>query len=204
MVEGVGEAAGPRGDDGPLEEVVVLAFDAAEDAREGLANLRRLHRAGHIRLSAAAVIGRRPNGRAFAVEQRAEHPAAKDTGRTSGLAGLLTGPFGLVLDNAPDALVGSLVDIADVERSHRLLRCFGIALPAGCVATVALVAETRPEAIERVAARLQAGLMRKSRADVEAALRDESDSAISQKPGPRARRSHRPWSRVRAAFARRH
>jgi hypothetical protein len=144
------------------------------------------------------VIGRRSNGRAFAVEQR-EHPAtSEDAGQASGLADLLTGPFGLVLDSAPDALVGSLVDIADVERSDQLLRCFGVALRPGCVATVAVVEETRPGAIERVAFRLDAALLRKPREDVETALSDEP-----RIPG-RARWVNRAWSKVKAAFTRRH
>ena len=143
------------------ENVVGLGVEGIPEAREALRELRRLHDSRTIRLAAAAVVGRRDDGRAFAVEQ------AADPTPPGGVAGLLTGPFGLVLERAPGALVGSLVDVADPRRSDHLVRCMGDAVPPGSVVTVAVVAEATPEAVDDLASRLGAVLTRRSRAEVE-------------------------------------
>lgn len=148
-----------------MENVVVFGFAGSTEARRALPELRRLHDAREIHLRAAAVVGRRDDGRSFALEQ-APDDRSRATAR-EGVVGLLTGPFGLVLEHAPGALVGSLVDVADPRRSDQLVRCFGDAVPPGSVVTVALVTETEPEPVDALASRLGAALTRRSREDVE-------------------------------------
>jgi len=191
--------------DAAVEDVVVLTATVVEDARRALAALQRLHEAGDIRLSAGAVVGRRPDGRTFAVEQRAAHPTASaGVGAAADVRELLRGPFGVVFEHAPDALVGSLVDIADLDKSDRLLRCFGPAVPEGCMATIALVSETTPESIEALAARLDVGLTKRSREEVETDLDGEVAPAAGtpQAAGEVGRRQG-VIARARAAFSRR-
>jgi uncharacterized membrane protein len=145
-----------------METVVVLGFRGIPQARDALPALRRLHDAGEIDLGAAAVVGRRVDGRSFALEQTTDAGAPSDA-----VEGLLTGPFGVVLEHAPDALVGSLVDVADSRRADQLVHSFGDAVPPGAVVAVALVTERTPEAVDALASRLTASLTKKSRADVE-------------------------------------
>jgi uncharacterized membrane protein len=195
-VPGADDAARAAGGASPGEDVVILAFDTVDDARRAFGALRRLHDAGDIRLSAGAVVGRRTNGRAFALEQgrdggQGRHPAGRRRpGAGADVTDLLRGPFGVVLASAPDALVGSLVDIADLAKSDRILRCFGVALAPGTSGTIAVVTERRPGAVDGVAARLGADLMRKPRQVVEDALR-----ADDWEPAGRRRRDR--WQRRR-------
>lgn len=149
-----------------METIVVLGFRGIPEARDALPELRRLHDAGAIDLGAAAVVGRRADGRSFALEQTTAG------GASDGVEGLLAGPFGLVLEHAPDALVGSLVDVADPRRADQLVRSFGDAAPPGTVATVAIVTERMPAAVDALAARLSASLTKRSRSDVEQKIAD--------------------------------
>ena len=154
--------------------------------------LGQLHESHQIRLGAAAVVGRRADGRAFAVEQ-----AAREGGGTAagGVEGVLTGPFGLVLEEIPGALVGSRVDVADARRSDQLVRCFGDGVLPGSVVTVALVTEPTPEPVDALAARLGAVLTRRARDDVEREIVDAQDP-------PRRAAGHR-FRRVVGALRRR-
>ncbi len=175
----------------------MLTFDVVDDARRTLGALHRLHEAGHIRLSAAAVVGRRTDGRAFAVEQPGHPVAGNATGRPADVAQLLNGPYGVVLEHAPDALVGSLVDIADVEKSHQLLRCFGNEVPPGRISTIALVAETTPDAIEAVRGPGDAVLIRKSRQLVEAEIGSDHGPSVGAGAAAEEARRRRRWFRWR-------
>ena len=76
-----------------MENVVALAFSGAEQAREGVRELQRLHRSGELRLEAVAIIERADDGRVFALEE-AEEVAPKGTvggGLIGAVVGLLTG-----------------------------------------------------------------------------------------------------------------
>lgn len=170
-----------------MENVVVLSSCGPLEARDALRKLRRLHTAQEIELTAAAVLGRRDDGRSFALEQATDDSAVAARGA---VGQLLTGPFGLVLQHAPDALVGSLVDVADSRRSDQLLRCFGDALPPGSVVTVALVTETEPDAVDELASRLGATVTRWSRVDVECAIAEVSSAETTER-----RRGVRDWVR---------
>jgi len=159
------------------DAVVVMTFERPGLARQALRDLQRLSDAGDITFIAGTVVGRRDDGRPFALEPP-RHGASCPVD-TSGVVDLLTGPFGLVFGRAPDALVGSLVDIADVARSHQILRCFGHAISPGLMATVAVVAELGPTAVDELASDLGGDVRRMARADVEAAL---SASATLEPP----------------------
>lgn len=166
------------------EHVVGLGFDGVPPARHALRALGQLHQSRQIRLGAAAVVGRRDDGRAFAVEQAAQEGGATAAG---GVESVLTGPFGLVLEEIPGALVGSLVDVADSRRSDQLVRCFGDDVLPGTVVTVALVTEATPEPVDALAARLGAVLTRRAREDVEREIA-EAGRAPRRPVGHRFRR----------------
>lgn len=152
----------------PVENVVLLRFDAIAGAREAIRALHRLHESGDVTLAAASVVGRKEDGRAFALEQAVDdQPSVGSAFPGDNLVRLLSGPFGVVLHNAPDALVGSLVDIADFERSERLLRCFGDHVPPGSIVTIALLSETAPAAVDALSSSVGGVLIRKRREDVE-------------------------------------
>ena len=152
-----------------MENVIALAFSGAEQAREGVEALQRLHRSGELRLEAVAIIERAEDGRVFALEE-AEAVTPKGTvggGLIGAVVGLLTGPVGLVVGAATGALVGSLVDVAEGESSEDVVRWIGRALPPGHTAAIGLVAEPTPAVVDALAWDLGVPVLRRSRDQLE-------------------------------------
>jgi uncharacterized membrane protein len=152
-----------------MENVIALAFGGAEQAREGVRALQRLHRSGELRLEAVAIIERAEDGRVFALEE-AEEVAPKGTvggGLIGAVVGLLTGPVGVVVGAATGALVGSLVDVAEGESSEDVVRWLGRALPPGHTAAIGLVMEPTPAVVDALAWDLGVAVLRRSRDQIE-------------------------------------
>ena len=152
-----------------MENVVALAFSGAEQAREGIRELQRLHRSGELRLEAVAIIERADDGRVFVLEE-AEEVAPKGTvggGLIGAVVGFLTGPLGLVVGASTGALVGSLVDVAEGESSEDVVRWLGRAIPRGHTAAIGLVEEPTPAVVDALAWDLGVAVLRRSRDQVE-------------------------------------
>ena len=165
-----------------MENVIALAFSGADQAREGVQELQRLHRDGVVRLEAVAVIERAEDGRVFALEE-AEEVAPKGTvggGLIGAVVGLLTGPVGLVVGAATGALVGSLVDVAEGESAEDVVRWFGRAVPPGHTAAIGLVVETRPEAVDALARDLGVAVLRRTRDQIEEEIAAAEGEASGQ------------------------
>ena len=178
-----------------MENVIALAFSGAEQAREGVRALQRLHRSGELRLQAVAIIERAEDGRVFALEE-AEEVAPRGTvggGLVGAVVGLLTGPVGLVVGAATGALVGSLVDVAEGESSEDVVRWLGRALPPGHTAAIGLVEEPTPAAVDALAWDLGVAVLRRSRDQVEqeiaAAEVEATADASIEDPGPAGERA---------------
>ena len=152
-----------------MENVIALAFSGAEQAREGVRALQRLHRSGDLRLEAVAIIERAEDGRVFALEE-AEAVVPKGTvggGLIGAVVGLLTGPVGLVVGAATGAVVGSLVDVAEGESSEDVVRWFGRAVPRGHTGAIGLVVEPTPAVVDALARDLGVAVLRRSRGQIE-------------------------------------
>jgi len=166
-----------------MENVVVLTFREAAPARESLIALQGLHHAGDIGLEAVAVVERTQDGTTIVLEQ-IEDSQLRGTatgGVIGGILGLLTGPFGLILGGATGALVGSLIDVADVESSDQILRAAAPGVPPGRTATIAVVEEKTPAALDEIASRLDGTLRREPRGDVELEIAEAEAAAIAAK-----------------------
>ncbi len=164
-----------------MENVMVLTFAETETAKDGLRGLRLLHDSDDLRLEGAAVVKRASDGHIDTVEQAEDfHLRATAAGGLVGaLIGVLTGPVGLLVGGATGAAVGSLVDVADAESADQLLRVFGTVVPPGSAATIAVVHERTPAAVDRLAADLGATVLRKPRADVEYEIAEAEEAAIA-------------------------
>ena len=152
-----------------MENVIALPFSGAEQAREGVRELQRLHRSGELQVQAVAVIERAEDGRVFALEG-AEEVAPKGTvggGLIGAVVGLLTGPVGLVAGAATGALVGSLVDVAEGESTEDVVRWLGRAVPLRHTAAIAMVVESTPAVVDALAWDLGVPVLRRSREQIE-------------------------------------
>lgn len=152
-----------------MENVIVLSFAGADQAREAVGALQQLHRTDQIQLEAAAIIERTEEGRTFVLEQ-AEEATRRGTaggGVVGAVIGLLAGPLGVVLGGAAGAAVGSLVDVADVDESEDLMRWLGRAVPPGHTAAIGLVVEPTAAPVDGVASDLGVAVLRRPREKVE-------------------------------------
>lgn len=169
-----------------MENVIALTFSGAEQAREGVRALQRLHRSGQLRLEAVAIVERAEDGRVFALEE-AEEVAPKGIvggGLVGAVVGVLTGPVGVVVGAATGALVGTLVDAAEAESSEDALRWLGGAVPRGHTAAIGLVDETTPAVVDSLASDLGVGLVRRPRekVELEVAAAEVDESAEGSRP----------------------
>ena len=173
-----------------MENVIALAFSGAEQAREGVRALQRLHRAEELRLEAVAIIERAEDGQIFVLEE-AEKVAPKGTvggGLIGAVLGLLTGPLGLVVGAATGALIGSLVDVAEGESSEDVVRWLGRAIPPGHTAAIGLVAEPTPGPVDALAWDLGVAVLRRSRDQIEQEIAAaEVKAQADETPGERAK-----------------
>lgn len=164
---------------GHMENVVVLTFNAADEAHECFRSLQGLHETGNVRVEAAAVVERDADGRSIVPEVSEDTHArgAAAAGAIGAVLGLATGPVGVVVGGATGAVVGSLVDVADVDSTEQLLRALGHAIPAGSSAAVAIIAERTPAGVDQIASRLGGSLVRIPRRDLEAKLAEAEAEA---------------------------
>ena len=174
-----------------MESVVVITVPDAGEGREMLRELHELDTHEGFHLDAAALVERAGDGRVTLVEAE-EDPklGATAAGTTIGLVlGALTGPIGLLVGGATGAAVGSLVDVADDEDSWTVVRSVSRAVPPGRAAVVAVVAESTPDGLDRLATRVDATLWRRPRADVELELAAAEQAVIA---------AHRDAARARS------
>jgi len=163
-----------------MDNVIVLTFSATERAPEALQGLRQLHDAGDIRLEAVALVERTEDGRTVVLDQ-AEDVRIKATatgGVIGGIIGLLGGPFGLFLGGATGAVVGSLIDIAEVEGSDDVLRTFAQAVPPGHTGTIAVIEEPTYAAVDALASGLGVSVLRRPRGEVELEIAEAEEAAL--------------------------
>lgn len=164
-----------------MEHVVVLTLPDLTKARKALVAVERLEEEERLRVAGAALVERRADG-ALAVHRLDEDARLLATGAGSAIGavlGALAGPPGIVAGAATGAVVGALVDAAEAEDSASTLRSMGKAVPPGKAAVVAVVAETSPAAIDRLADDLGAGVLRRERSEVELEIAASEEAAIA-------------------------
>jgi len=95
------------------------------------------------------------------------------------VAGLLSGPLGVLAGGATGAVVGSLVDIAESDDARALVDALARSVPSGTAAVVALVDEPMPTLLARVAAAVGGTVLRHPRHEVEMRLAEAEMEARS-------------------------
>ena len=168
-----------------MENVIALAFGDSQHARGAVRALQNLHRSGDIRLEDVAIVERIQDGRTIVLEhaESSQLQGAAGVVVIGAVIGLLTGPVGLLVGGASGAVIGSLVDHADAEGSEDLLRWLGRAVPRGHVATIAVVEETTPVAVDALASERGVIPLRRPRADVELEIAGAESQATGEAGG---------------------
>ena len=155
------------------ENVLVVTFgeDLSKDtnAYQALTDLKQLDSQDQIKIADAAVVTRDLDGR---VEVKSEVGNEPYAGTASGgviglLVGILGGPLGILLGGSAGLLVGSLVDMDDVETTESVLADISKQVHPSRTAVLAQVTEQSPDVIDAAMARLGGEVMRRPVLEVE-------------------------------------
>ena len=176
-----------------MESVVVLTVSHVNRAQDAMRELHRLQDKGSLRLVAAAIVEGVAHGRVRVVgdeqDQSLDGTAAATT--IGALLAAFGGPVGLDLGEAAGAIVGSLLDIAEVEESGTVAANDSRSFPPRKGVVLAVVAEPRPAALEAVAPSLGATLLRQPRAEVERELAAAEEAVLATQGRGGTRPEHR-------------
>ena len=155
-----------------MENVVVLKLAELDRAREAMRQLQRLHYHDSFRLEAMAAVRGNGDGRVSIVEEvdpsgRGETAAGTTIGT---VLGILTAPAEVAVGGAAGAIIGSVRDITDVEDSETVAAKISGSVAPRNTAIVAVVVEPSPAALNRLAVRCGAELVRQPRGEVDREL----------------------------------
>ena len=155
-----------------VENVVVLKFAELDRAREAMRHLQRLHFHDSFRLEAMAAVKGDGDGRVSIVEEK-DPPGRGETAAGTTIdtvLGILTAPAQVALGGAAGAIVGSVLDITDVEDSETVAAKISGSVAPRNTAIVAVVEEPSPAVLNRLAVRCGAQVVRQPRGEVDREL----------------------------------
>jgi uncharacterized membrane protein len=197
--------------------VISASFDPDTNAYAALTALKELDAQKRLGLEAAAVISRGEDGAITVKDQvGADNVEGTAAGGLIGLlVGILGGPLGVLLGGSYGLMVGSLVDLSEVEDSESVLSQISTSVKPGHTALLAEVNEQTPEVVNTAMAQLGGGVLRRPVAEVEAeiaaaekAQREAEREATKQLlDGKRDRSKHEIHAKVeqlKAKLPRRH
>jgi uncharacterized membrane protein len=150
--------------------VISVSFDPDSNAYAAMTALNELESQKQLDLEEAAVVARADDG-AIVVKDRVETPrfAGAVSGGLLGLViGILGGPLGLIIGGTYGLMVGSLVDVHELEEADSVLSQISASVRPGHTALLAQVTEQSPEVVDAAMARLGGTVLRRSVEDVEA------------------------------------
>jgi uncharacterized membrane protein len=152
--------------------VISVSFDTDSNAYPALTALKEMDSQGQLNLEAAAVVVRGDDGQVTVKDQIGSNNFAGAAG--GGLLGLLIGiiggPLGVLIGGTYGLLLGSLVDLDEVEETDSVLSQISASARPGHTALLAQVTEQSPEVVDTAMASLGGSVLRRSVADVEAEI----------------------------------
>ena len=152
--------------------LISVSFDPDSNAYAGLTALNELESQKQLALDVAAVVARADDG-AIAVKDRVESPdfAGAVSGGVLGVAiGILGGPLGVLIGGTYGLMVGSLVDVHEVEEADSVLSQISASVRPGHTALLAQVTEQSAEVVDTAMARLGGTVLRRPVEDVKAEI----------------------------------
>jgi uncharacterized membrane protein len=153
--------------------VISVSFDPDSNAYTALTELKQLDSQGQLNLEAAAVVERRGDDGQIVVKDQVGDTefAGTATGGFLGLLiGILGGPLGVLLGGTYGLMVGSLVDLSEVEDTESVLSQISASVQPGHAALLAQVTEQSPEVVDTAMTNLGGTVLRRSVEDVEAEI----------------------------------
>ena len=162
-----------------LEDIVITTFPERNSAREGMAELRRLHDTGALKVRAAAVVERRADG-SWLVDKGASHltfGGAVAGGLVGLLVGALLGPVAALLGGTLGLVEGALLDVVEDETRELTLEVMIHHIPPGTTAIVADVEEETGDTLEAAMSKFGGRVKRWPRTEVSAEL-GTADEAV--------------------------
>ena len=151
-----------------MGDILIISFSDLDQARAGMAALRRLADEGSVTLRSAAVVVREASGR-FWIPEGEQHPSVTGTVAGGGIGALLgasLGPAGAVIGGTTGAVLGSVVDSRETDASGDLVTGAALQAPPGSTVVVADADETSPGAVDAAMAVLNATVIRRAPSDV--------------------------------------
>jgi uncharacterized membrane protein len=181
-----------------MENVVVVGFEESSKAYQALSVLKQCDAEGRIELHSAAVVERMANGELHTPE---DTDNVGLVGTASGsligmLIGVLGGPVGVLVGWGAGAMMGSIFDIARVEKSDEALSALGRAIPPKTTALIAGVEEPAVEVIDGEMAKLGGEVTRRPLGEVMDEL--EAAEEAAEAAAREARRALREQRKVEA------
>jgi len=152
--------------------VIAVSFDPDTNAYAALTALKELDAQQRLSLEAAAVVVRGEDGKIDVKDQvgTEEFAGTAGGGLIGVLVGILGGPLGVLLGGSYGLLVGSLVDLGEVEQSESVLSQISASVKPGHTALLAEVTEQSPEVVDSAVAELGGTVLRRPVAEVEAEI----------------------------------
>lgn len=148
----------------PQENIVVVRFDEAAQAKQALDVLKQCDADERINLESAAIVQRTPAGDLHTVDDYDNlGPVGMGSGGLIGmLIGILGGPVGVLLGWGAGATLGGAFDIDRAITSDEALTVLSAAIPAGSTAILAQVEEYAVEVIDGEMKKLDGVVTRQS------------------------------------------
>ena len=152
--------------------VVAVSFDPDTNAYAALTMLKDLDAQQRLSLQAAAVVVRGEDGKIVVKDQVGgdEFAGTAGGGLIGVLVGILGGPLGVLLGGSYGLLVGSLVDVSEVERNESILSQISMSVKPGHTALLAEVTEQSPEVVDTAMEQFRGTVLRRPSSEVEAEI----------------------------------
>ena len=152
--------------------VISVSFDPDSNAYAALTALKEMDSQGQLNLEAAAVVVRGEDGQ-IEVKDRVDSndfAGAASGGLLGLLIGIIGGPLGVLIGGTYGLMLGSLVDLDEVEETDSVLSQISASARPGHTALLAQVTEQSPEVVDTAMASLGGSVLRRSVDDVEAEI----------------------------------
>ena len=152
--------------------VISVSFDPDSNAYAALTALKEMDSQGQLNLEAAAVVLRGDEGQ-IVVKDRVgsyDYAGAVSGGLLGLLIGIIGGPLGVLIGGTYGLMVGSLVDLEEVEETDSVLSQISASVRPGQTALLAQVTEQSPEVVDTAMAGLGGSVLRRPVYDVQAEI----------------------------------
>ncbi|MFT3799915.1 MAG: hypothetical protein QM766_01725 [Burkholderiaceae bacterium] len=166
--------------------VILLSFDQQALAYQALSEIKQAGLAGRVDIASAAVVERQPDGTLRIKDGFGDGATASgsiDGSLLGALIGVLGGPLGVLLGGLSGALLGGAWSLDATEARVALLEQMGVAVPAGATALLVLAREPAVEVIDGIATQMNAVVLRRPAAAVQAevdAVKDAQEAAVTE------------------------